>query len=83
MVETGVVKTVTFAAMHFSIAFAVAYLLTGSLVVGGAVALVEPAINTLAFYFHERLWKVWDRRKLQDRKLRKLQDSRKLQQALV
>ena len=32
-------KTVTFAIMHFSVAFTVAYLLTGSLVVGGAVAL--------------------------------------------
>ena len=50
-------KTVTFAIMHFSVAFMVAYLLTGSIVVGGAVALVEPAINTVAFYFHERVWK--------------------------
>lgn len=50
-------KTVTFAVMHFSVAFMVAYLLTGSIVVGGAVALVEPAINTVAFYFHERVWK--------------------------
>ena len=36
-------KTITFACMHFSVAFTVAYLLTGSAVVGGAVALVEPA----------------------------------------
>ncbi len=50
-------KTITFAVMHFSVAFTVAYLLTGSLVVGGAVALVEPAINTVAFYFHEMVWK--------------------------
>ena len=50
-------KTMTFAVMHFSVAFAVAYLLTGSVVIGGAVALVEPAINTIAFYFHELVWK--------------------------
>ena len=50
-------KTITFAVMHFTVAFTVAYLLTGSVVVGGAVALVEPAINTVAFYFHERVWK--------------------------
>jgi len=49
-------KTTTFAIMHFSIAFGVAYLLTGSIVIGGAVALVEPAVNTVAFYFHEKLW---------------------------
>jgi uncharacterized membrane protein len=49
-------KTMTFAVMHFSIAFSVAYLITGSLVVGGLVAIVEPAVNTVAFYFHEIIW---------------------------
>lgn len=49
-------KTLTFAVMHFSIAFGVAYLITGSLLVGGLVAIVEPAINTVAFYFHEKIW---------------------------
>lgn len=49
-------KTLTFALMHFSVAFSVAYLLTGSLLIGGLMALVEPAINTVAFYFHEKLW---------------------------
>ncbi|REG86977.1 DUF2061 domain-containing protein [Marinomonas pollencensis] len=49
-------KTITFAVMHFTIAFSVAYLLTGSFIVGGLVAIVEPAINTVAFYFHERFW---------------------------
>ncbi|WP_442969612.1 DUF2061 domain-containing protein [Pseudomonas sp. USHLN015] len=50
------VKTLTFAVLHFSIAFTVAYLLTGSLLTGGLIALIEPACNTVAFYFHERLW---------------------------
>lgn len=50
-------KTITFAIMHFAVAFTVAYLLTGSMVVGGLVALVEPAVNTVAFYFHEMVWK--------------------------
>ena len=49
-------KTLSFALMHFSIAFAVAYALTGDVVVGGAVALVEPAVNTIAYHFHERFW---------------------------
>jgi len=51
------IKTATFAVMHFSIAFGVAWALTGSFVVGGLVALVEPAVNTVAFYFHEKVWK--------------------------
>jgi len=50
-------KTITFAVMHFSIAFGVVYAMTGSLLLGGAVALIEPAVNTVAFYFHEKAWK--------------------------
>ncbi|RCU49153.1 DUF2061 domain-containing protein [Corallincola holothuriorum] len=50
------IKTITFAVMHFSVAFAVAYLLTGDIIVGGLVALVEPAVNTVAYYFHEKIW---------------------------
>ncbi|MCC6301448.1 MAG: DUF2061 domain-containing protein, partial [Gammaproteobacteria bacterium] len=34
-----------------------AYLLTGDIVVGGAVALIEPAVNPVGFYFHERVWR--------------------------
>ena len=49
-------KTATFAATHFTVAFGVTYTLTGDAVVGGVVALVEPAINTVAYHFHEKLW---------------------------
>lgn len=49
-------KTISFAAIHFTVAFSVAYLMSGSLIVGGAIALVEPAVNTIAYYFHEKLW---------------------------
>lgn len=49
-------KTLTFAVMHFTVAFSVAYLITGSFLVGGLVATIEPAINTVAYYFHERFW---------------------------
>ena len=49
-------KTVSFAVVHFTVAFSVAYLLTGSVVIGGAVALIEPMINTIAYHFHEKIW---------------------------
>ena len=49
-------KTITFALMHFSIAFSVAYLLTGDLLLGGLLALIEPAVNTVAYFFHEKFW---------------------------
>jgi len=49
-------KTMSFAVVHFSVAFTVGYLMSGSILVGGAIALVEPAINTVAYYLHERVW---------------------------
>ena len=56
------IKTITFAVVHFSVAFTVAYLITGSAALGGLLALVEPLCNTAAFYVHERAWN-WLRRK--------------------
>jgi len=49
-------KTISFAAVHFCVAFSVGYVMTGSILIGGAMALVEPAINTVAFYIHEKVW---------------------------
>jgi uncharacterized membrane protein len=49
-------KTLSFAVVHFSVAFTLAYLFTGSILVGGALALLEPALNTLAFHIHEKFW---------------------------
>ncbi|EOC32028.1 hypothetical protein NM2004032_1859 [Neisseria meningitidis 2004032] len=43
-------KTLTFAALHFTTAFSVTYVLTGSIGVSGAVALVDPLINTVVMY---------------------------------
>ena len=49
-------KTISFAAVHMSVAFAVGYVMTGDVMVGSALALVEPLCNTVAFYFHEKVW---------------------------
>ena len=49
-------KTMSFAAVHFTVAFTVGYLMAGSVLVGGAIALVEPAGNTVAYHFHEQVW---------------------------
>ncbi|MGF1686308.1 DUF2061 domain-containing protein [Photobacterium japonica] len=49
-------KTLTFAALHFTIAFSVAYMLTGDLLIGSLIAMIEPSVNTVAFYFHEKAW---------------------------
>ena len=54
-------KTATFTAMHFCIAFAVTYALTGSVAIGGLVAAIEPLCNSVGFYFHEKLWQRFER----------------------
>ena len=55
-IDPSLAKTLSFAAVHFAVAFTVGYLLTGSVVVGSVLALVEPACNTVAYHFHEKLW---------------------------
>ncbi len=50
-------KTFSFAILHFGVAFTVGWLMTGNWLVGGAIALVEPACNTVVFHFHEKVWK--------------------------
>lgn len=54
-------KTLSFALVHFTVAFTLGYLLTGSVLVGGALALIEPACNTVAYHVHERIWNRWER----------------------
>lgn len=49
-------KTASFAVLHFCTAFTVAWAMTGSVLIGGAVALVEPAINTVVYFLHEKFW---------------------------
>lgn len=51
-----IIKTLSFAVMHFTVAFTVTYLLTGDIVIGGLMALLEPMINTVIYYFHEQVW---------------------------
>jgi uncharacterized membrane protein len=49
-------KTVSFLALHLIVGFSVAYLLTGSVVIAGGIALIEPVANSVVFFFHERAW---------------------------
>ncbi len=56
MKQQAMTKTCSFAVVHMAVAFAVGFALTGDVWVGSALALVEPACNTVAFYFHEKWW---------------------------
>lgn len=50
------VKTASFATLHFAVGFGVTYALTGSVAIATGVALIEPMVNTVVFFLHERVW---------------------------
>lgn len=53
----GLIKTATYLAIHLTVGFTVAFLFTGSVALAGGIALIEPCINAVAFFFHEQGWK--------------------------
>ena len=55
-------KTFSYLAIHLMVGFSVAYALTGSFAIAGGIALIEPCLNAVAFYFHEKAWRLRDRR---------------------
>ena len=51
-----IAKTLSFLSLHLLVGFTVAYLLTGSATIAGGIALIEPCVNAVVFYFHDRAW---------------------------
>ncbi|WP_336968974.1 DUF2061 domain-containing protein [Sphingobium aromaticiconvertens] len=51
------IKTATYLSIHLTVGFTVAYLMTGSVAIAGGIALIEPMVNAVAFFFHEQVWK--------------------------
>lgn len=56
-------KTLSFACLHFSVAFSLGWAVSGDWRVGGALAVIEPLCNTVMFYFHERFWQAHEQRR--------------------
>ena len=49
-------KTLSYYIMHISVAMIVGYLVTRSLAMAAALSLLEPTVQAVAFFFHERIW---------------------------
>ena len=49
-------KTVTYSLIHFTVAVAVAYALTGDWRIALAIGTVEPLVQTVFFTLHDRIW---------------------------
>jgi uncharacterized membrane protein len=52
-------KSGTLAMLHVAVAFVVAYAVTGSAVLAGGIALLEPCLFSFAYVVHERAWRAF------------------------
>lgn len=49
-------KTVTYYIMHITVAACVTFALTGDLLASLTLSLLEPTVQMVVFYFHEKFW---------------------------
>lgn len=49
-------KTFSYYIMHITIAMLVGYFVTGSIWMALTLSLLEPSIQAIAFFFHEKVW---------------------------
>ncbi|MGB4061986.1 MAG: DUF2061 domain-containing protein [Burkholderiaceae bacterium] len=53
---TTLQKTASYYVMHIVVAAAVAYAVTGDLLMSFTLSLLEPTVQAFAFFFHEKMW---------------------------
>lgn len=49
-------KTLSYYFMHITIAMLVGYFVTGSIWMAITLSLLEPTVQAVAYFFHERIW---------------------------
>ncbi len=54
--KTMLMKTGSYYLIHISVAAMVAYAVTGNLWASLTLSLLEPSIQAVAFFFHEKAW---------------------------
>ena len=55
-------KTLSYYIMHITVAMIVAYVITGNLWMAVTLSLVEPTVQAVAFFFHEKVWNKKDQK---------------------
>jgi uncharacterized membrane protein len=55
-------KTLSYYIMHITVAMLVAYFVTGNIWMALTLSMLEPTVQAFAFFFHEKVWAVKDRR---------------------
>jgi len=54
--QTMLMKTGSYYLIHISVAAMVAYAVTGNLWASLTLSLLEPTVQAVAFFFHEKAW---------------------------
>jgi uncharacterized membrane protein len=49
-------KTASYYLVHISVAALVAYAVTGNVLMSLTLSLLEPTVQAVAFFFHEKFW---------------------------
>jgi uncharacterized membrane protein len=49
-------KTVSYYFTHITVAAVVAYAVTGDLLAAAALSVLEPTVQAIVYFFHERAW---------------------------
>lgn len=57
MPSRDLIKTLTYCAMHLSVAVGVAWTLTRDWRIALGVGVIEPLVQTIAYAVHERVWR--------------------------
>ena len=56
-------KTASYYLVHITVAALVAYAVTGNLLMSLTLSLLEPTVQAVAFFFHEKAWERWSQRR--------------------
>jgi len=54
--KRSIAKTVSWRIAGSISTFSISYLISGSFNIAGSIAVVQMVINTILYYFHERVW---------------------------
>lgn len=54
-------KTLSYYIMHITVAMLVGYYVTGSIAIAITLSLLEPTVQAVAFFFHEKVWEKKDK----------------------
>jgi uncharacterized membrane protein len=56
-------KTASYYVVHVTVAALVAYVVTGSFLLALTLSLLEPTVQAIAFFVHEKAWQRWENKR--------------------